>query len=208
MRLLVVVSVLLACLCGGLVAQTPVSGVQVIEKTSPSVALVVASVLGEEPKYGTAVIVRPDGVLLTAYHVVHGARAVQVRLKSGEVYDQVQLLAADERRDIAALRIPASALPAISVAELAKARPGAKAYVIGHPLALPWSASEGVVSAVRMADEVPGAGQGYRIIQFTAPASPGSSGGVLLDEQGGAWGIVVAQLPAGQNVNFPFQSRV
>lgn len=62
---------------------------------------------------------------------------------------------------------------------------------------LPWSVSNGVVSGVRAADELPGAGTGYRLMQFTAPASPGSSGGVL-----SAVALVVAALPQGQNLNF------
>jgi S1-C subfamily serine protease len=55
---------------------------------------------------------------------------------------------------------------------------------------------------VRAADELPGAGTGYRLMQFTAPASPGSSGGVLFDRKGAAVALVVAALPQGQNLNF------
>jgi hypothetical protein len=53
-----------------------------------------------------------------------------------------------------------------------------------------------------MADEVPGAGTGYRIIQFTAPVSAGSGGGVLMDARGNAIGLVVGSLNTGQNMNF------
>jgi hypothetical protein len=53
-----------------------------------------------------------------------------------------------------------------------------------------------------MADDVPGAGSGYRILQFTAPLSPGSSGGVLVDTEARILGIVVGSLSVGQNVNF------
>jgi hypothetical protein len=53
-----------------------------------------------------------------------------------------------------------------------------------------------------MAEEVPGAGSGYRLLQFTAPTAPGSSGGVLVDAQARALGIVVGFIAQGQNVNF------
>jgi hypothetical protein len=53
-----------------------------------------------------------------------------------------------------------------------------------------------------MADDVPGAGSGYRILQFTAPLSPGSSGGVLVDAEARILGIVVGSLSVGQNINF------
>jgi len=53
-----------------------------------------------------------------------------------------------------------------------------------------------------MADDVPGAGGGYRILQFTAPLAPGSSGGVLVDAEAKILGIVVGSFSVGQNVNF------
>src|SRR5207245_4581826 len=60
----------------------------------------------------------------------------------------------------------------------------------------------GILSATRMAEDVPGAGSGYRILQFTAPLSPGSSGGVLVDAEARILGIVVGSLSVGQNINF------
>lgn len=75
-------------------------------------------------------------------------------------------------------------------------------FAVKNGAGLPWTASSGVISAVRSADEVPGAGSGYRLLQFTAPLSPGSSGGVLVDGQARALAIVVGFLSAGQNVNF------
>lgn len=189
-----------------LFAQTPdsLSADQIVDKAYPSVALVLA---GRAPgqianSLGAAVVVHPNGILLTAYHVVKNAYSLQVRFKTGEVFDQVQLLGVDTRRDVAAIRISAAALPVLPIAIAAQARPGDAVAVVSHPASLQWSASTGVVSAYRLADEVPGAGTGYRLIQFTAPASPGSSGGVLIDSRGNALGLVVGSLPGGQNLNF------
>src|SRR5258708_35620578 len=53
-----------------------------------------------------------------------------------------------------------------------------------------------------MGDDVAGAGNGSRILQFTAPLSPGSSGGVLVDAEARVLGIVVGSLSVGQNINF------
>ena len=103
----------------------------------------------------------------------------------------MQLLGVDTRRDVAAIRISAAALPVLPIAIAARARPGDAVTVVSQPASLQWSASTGVVSAYRLADEVPGAGSGYRLIQFTAPASPGSSGGVLIDSRGNALGLVI-----------------
>jgi S1-C subfamily serine protease len=179
------------------------TGDQVVERAAPAVVLILAgSGDGRVSALGSGLILRPDGVVLTANHLVKGMREVQVRLKNGDVYDRVELIAADERRDIAALRIPAANLTALPVANSADVRAGASVYVVSNGAGLPWTASAGVLSAMRMADEVPGAGSGYRLLQFTAPTAPGSSGGVLVDAQARALGIVVGFIAEGQNVNF------
>lgn len=187
-------------------AQTPdepLSGDQIVEKAYPSVALVLAGrAPGQTTSLGAAVVVRQYGVLLTAYHVIKDAYAVQVRFKNGEIFDQVQLLGVDQRRDVAAIKVTAVALPLLALAASAQAKAGETISVVSHPAALPWSASTGVISAFRMADEVPGAGSGYRLIQFTAPSSSGSSGGVVIDNHGSALGLIVGTLTGGQNLNF------
>jgi Trypsin-like peptidase domain len=179
------------------------SGEQVVYHVSPAVVLILVSTgNGQVSAIGSGLIVRPDGIVLTANHVVKGMREVQVRLKNGDVYDRVELIAGDERRDVAALRIPASGLPVLPAANSAEVRAGSPVYAVSNGDGLPWTASSGVLSAARLADEVPGAGSGYRLLQFTASLSPGSSGGVLVDAQARALGIVVGSVTTGQNVNF------
>ncbi len=179
------------------------SGDQVVERVSPSaVSILVGKGDGQVAGVASGVIIRSDGVILTANHVVRGMREVQVRLKSGEIYDQVELMASDERRDVAALRIAATGLPVLPIGNSTNAASGATVFVVSNAVGLPWTASSGILSATRMADDVPGAGSGYRILQFTAPLSPGSSGGVLVDAEARILGIVVGSLSVGQNVNF------
>jgi len=179
------------------------SGDQVVDQVSPAVVLIlVSSGNGQVSGIGSGLIVRSDGIVLTANHVVKGMREVQVRLKSGDIYDHVELVSADERRDVAALRIPATGLPVLPMANSAEVRAGSTVYVVSNGAGLPWTASSGVLSATRQAEDVPGAGGGYRLHQFTAPLSPGSSGGVLVDAQARALGIVVGFITPGQNVNF------
>ncbi len=184
-------------------AAPALSGDQIVDKASPAVVLILAGPGdGRVAAIGSGLIVRSDGVVLTANHVVKGMRELQVRLKNGDIYDRVELIAADERRDIAALRVPATGLTVPAVANSGEVRAGAPVYVVSNGAGLPWTASSGVLSATRMADDVPGAGSGYRLLQFTAPLSPGSSGGVLVDAQARALGIVVGFISPGQNVNF------
>ncbi|HEY0547690.1 MAG TPA: trypsin-like peptidase domain-containing protein [Pyrinomonadaceae bacterium] len=200
---------LLACLLLALAAQAlsaqtaaPLTSEQIAERSSASVVLILTGMGGGRlEKAGTGLIVRPDGVILTAYHLIKDAREVQVRLKNGEAYDKVQLIASDERRDVAALRISATNLPLLPIGETDNAPVGERVYAISNPKLLAWTASDGILSAIRLADDVPGAGSGYRLLQFTAPVSEGSSGGVLIDDRGSALGLIVASA-GGQNLNF------
>ncbi len=179
------------------------AGQQIVQRVSPSVVLILTGTgEGNASGLSSGVILRADGVVFTAYHAIKNAKQVQVRLANGETYDQVELAGFDERRDVAALRIPATNLPALTAANSSDAKPGDPVYVIGNPKGLGSSVSAGVLSAVRPADEVPGAGSGYRLLQFTAPVSPGSSGGVVVDTKARALGIVVGTLAGGQSLNF------
>jgi hypothetical protein len=140
----------------------------------------------------TGVIVSKDGVILTALHSVRGALEVQVRLANGDVFDRVDLLGVDERRDIAALKISAGALPALTASNSSTLVSGDPVYAVTNSGGLTWSATEGILSAVRPADEIPGAGAGFRLLQFTAPVAPGSSGGALVDRTGSLIGIITS----------------
>jgi hypothetical protein len=131
-------------------------------------------------------------VLLTALHTVKGAAEVQVRLATGEVFDNVQMLGSDERRDVAALKISAGALPALAAGDSSRLHQGDPVFAITNSDGLSWSATEGIFSASRPADEVPGAGSGFRLLQFTAPVSPGASGGALVDRSGELVGIITS----------------
>lgn len=181
---------------------------KIIEKTMPEVVMILTGKGdGLLDKTGSGVIVRSDGVILTAYHVIKDASQVQIRLKSGEIYDKVDLIAFDERRDTAALKISATNLPA---AKISAEEPtiGEKVFVVSNPQSLGWTVADGILSGVRMADEIPNAGRGFKVLQFSAPVSGGSSGGLLTNEKGEAIGLIVATLSPGQNLNFaiPFPS--
>lgn len=100
------------------VVWSALSNEQIIERANPSVALVLVSrtpVAGQPVALGAAVVVRPNGILLTAYHLIGDAYSIQLRFKNGEVFDRVQMLGYNERRDDAAIRITAAALPAMQV---------------------------------------------------------------------------------------------
>lgn len=170
--------------------QRALSPAEVAARADSSLAVVLAGKSANQPAVaGVAVAIRPNGVLLTAYHLLKDARAVQVRLNNGETFDRVQLLGVDARRDIAAIRITAtlSVLPTGGPAESAA---GDKVTLVSLGVPPQWTPAEGSLSGYSMADEVPGAGQGYRVIRFQATGLPLIfNGGVLLDSQARVLGL-------------------
>ena len=138
----------------------------------------------------TGVIISPNGVLLTAFHAIKGAADVQIRLANGDVFDRVELLGSDERRDVAALRIFGGGLAALATGSTGAITQGDPVYAVTNANGLAWSATEGILSAFRPAQEVQGAGSGFRILQFSAPVAPGSSGGALVDRTGSLIGVI------------------
>jgi hypothetical protein len=171
----------------------------IFERTKAATVVILSGEgAGRLTSIATGVIVSKDGVLLTALHAVKGVGEVQIRMSNGDVFDHVDLLGSDERRDIAALKIPAGSLPALVPGNTADLAQGDPVYAVTNAAGLTWSATEGILSATRSADEVPGAGSGYRLLQFTAPVAPGSSGGALVDKSGALIGIITGgRGPAG-----------
>jgi hypothetical protein len=144
---------------------------------------------GRLQSIATGVIISKDGVLLTALHAIKGAAEVQVRTASGEAFDHVELLGFDDRRDVAALKISAGDLSPLTPGTSQNLAQGDPVYAVTNANGLAWSATEGILSAVRSAEEV-GAGSGFHLLQFTAPIAPGSSGGALVDRTGALVGII------------------
>jgi len=177
-------------------APTPTSGPgdseQVLKAEQAMALVLVGDGSGRVTSVSVGVVIRPDGVLLTSYHALKGASEVQVRLQSGEVYDQVSLTGFDERRDVAALHIAAQGLAALPSSAAETAAPGDKINVLTVSGDLAWTACEGVLGRTTLADGVAGAGRGYRVMEFTAPLPADSIGGALVNSHGQLLGILTA----------------
>lgn len=164
---------------------------EIFEHTKAATVIVLAGEgAGRLHSIATGAVISKDGVILTALHAIKGAAEVQVRMANGEVFDRVELLGSDERRDVAALKISAGGLPNLVPRSKAVLVAGDPVYAVTNGNGLTWSATEGIISATRPADEIPGAGSGFRLLQFSAPIAPGSSGGALVDKAGELVGII------------------
>lgn len=153
---------------------------------------------GNKTGQGSA-FVWDQGYLVTNAHVVAGASWVEVYTEAGDsMGTAAYALHVDTERDLAVLPWPHDASDGLSLVANAPSR-GDKVFAFGAPLGLEGTMSNGIVSALRSIDEV-------RYIQTTAPISPGSSGGPLVDEQGNIVGVVSAYMQDGQNLNLAISS--
>ena len=141
---------------------------------------------------GSGVVVKEDGTFITCYHVIDGATSIFVKTNSGKVYKVNGYRYLNKEQDIAILTLDTSdTFKPIKIPIHQSPNIGSKVYTISNPEGTQFTFTDGILS------------QEYKgILQFTAPISPGSSGGALLDEHGHLIGIINSQIKNGQNINF------
>ena len=145
---------------------------------------------------GSGVIVDgARGFVITNFHVVENARAVEVILKDGRHFpaDPVALA---PNVDLAVLRIGARDLPSVPLADSRKLEVGDYVVAIGNPFGLGQTVTSGIISAI---DRPLGQGDTRRFIQTDAPINPGNSGGALIDLHGELVGINTALFSPSQS---------
>lgn len=169
-----------------------------VKRVKPTVvAIATYDSSGEALMTGSGFFLRP-GQVVTNLHVVRGAARAEIKTLDGKgkVYPVTGALAVDEEGDLALLSVEMP-LERARTSELASELPdeGETIFVIGNPLKLEGSVTDGIVSAVR---EVPNS---YRIIQITAPISHGNSGSPVFNLRGQVLGVVTVKVTNGQNIN-------
>src|SRR6266403_2163451 len=138
---------------------------------------------------GSGFIVRPDGYILTNFHVVEGADKIDVKLKDGREFSG-KVVGTDEKTDIAVIKIDAKDLPAAQLGDSEAVRVGQFAFAIGAPFKLDYTFTYGVVSGKGRSKLL--ATSGYSIsdyLQTDASINPGNSGGPLCDIDGKVVGM-------------------
>ncbi len=174
----------------------PLTPAQIARQALPAVVQVVSYGRDRESlRRGSGFIVGAEGLVLTSHHVLRDARSVEVITSEGEIYEVVSVSGEDLRHDLAVLRIAGFGLPVLELGETTGIEVGEPVTVIGSPLGLANTVSNGLLSAQREME-------GSRVLQISAPISTGSSGGPVFDSRGRVIGILAGYYPRGQNVNF------
>ncbi|CAN5400712.1 hypothetical protein BH10ACI1_BH10ACI1_11930 [soil metagenome] len=175
---------------------------QLVKRIKPSaVAIETFDSRGNTLSRGSGFFVANDRII-TNRHVIEKSARVEIHLMNGAKYTAKGVLAIDGEGDLALLQVDVPKELAVPLM-IVQAAPleGESIVVIGNPFGLEGSVSNGIVSAVR---EIPGYG---KIIQITAPISPGSSGSPVVNMRGQVIGVASLQAAEGQSLNFAVPSE-
>ncbi len=191
--------------------------IEAVNKASPAVVSIVASTVSLDPSQedstsqqgiGTGFIVRSDGIILTASHVVSDRSINYKVVTSGEKTYDVKKIDIDPSLDFAILKVEAKDLPILNLGDSDSVQTGQLVLAIGNALGrFTNSVTHGIVSGIGRGvtpTDAAGISQGTleNVIQTDAALNPGNSGGPLLDLNGSAIGINFATTVGAENIGF------
>ena len=152
---------------------------------------------GKHISTGSGFIIGSNGIIVTNYHVISKCMVANntliVKMENGAFFPLTKIVNYDEENDVAVFKVDGKELPTVNLAKNYKPKQGESIVVIGSPLGLETTVSDGIISSIRGKDG---------IIQITAPVSPGSSGSPVFNSKGEVVGVATFLIEGGQNLNF------
>ena len=191
--------ILLPCGIPAANAQTPQ---QIAKKAlAATVLLVMEDASGKPLGFGSGFFVDTN-LIATNFHVIEGATRGTAKLVGQETEYTIEgVTALDENHDLAILQVSSSGVQPLPLGDSDTVEIGDTVYVAGNPKGfLEGTFSDGIISGVR-------GSVGAKRLQMTAPISPGSSGGPVLNDNGKVIGVSFATFHGGQNLNFVIPSN-
>jgi S1-C subfamily serine protease len=170
---------------------------RLVKRVQPAVVTVITYNARDEALFqGTGFFITPGGSFLTNCHVLAQAARAEVRDSQGRCYPVKGVVAADRSWDlvVAAVACLPEEVPFLKITD-AIPEVGERGAVVGRPLGLEQTLSDGVISAFRRTS----AGS---YLQISAPVSTGSSGSPVVNMRGEVVGVTSLQVIRGQNLNF------
>ena len=155
---------------------------------------------GETLGFGSGFFVRQD-LVATNYHVIEGAARGTAKLVGKSTKYTIEgVTATNTYNDLVLLKVSASGIKPLPLGNSDRVKIGERVYVVGNPKGLEGTFSDGIISSKR-------GGYSNQRLQMTAPISPGSSGGPVLNTRGEVIGISFMMVEGGQNLNFAIASN-
>jgi len=190
--LLLLALVLIVSVASG---QTALTTAQVAKRVSPSVVVIQGNTDSGDV-LGSGFVVSKDGKIVTNLHVIRDMKTASVQLANGETFDSVSVLAVDERRDLAIVKVAGFDLPVLALGNSDALTVGELLVIVGSPRGLEGTVTAGILSSVR------DSGEGFKVLQTDAAVNPGNSGGPLLNNKGQPIGVVSFKLRSAEGLNF------
>ena len=169
---------------------------KIAQNAFPSVVLLVMEDTNGQPvSLGSGFFVKDD-IVVTNLHVIESAARGYAKIVGQKPkYEIKGIVGIDTQRDLGLLKIAGVKAPFLTLGDINQVAVGDEVYAIGNPQGLEGTFSQGIVSSIRqIGSDI--------LFQITAPISPGSSGGPVLNALGKVIGIAVATFSGGQNLNF------
>ncbi len=152
----------------------------------------------EQRGVGSGFVLDASGLVVTNHHVITGSSGIKVTLQDGRSFE-AKVVGQDPSSDLALLKIKASGLPTLRLAEAGRVRVGEWVVAIGSPLGLSTTVTAGIVSALNRDVAI---NERVAFIQTDAPINPGNSGGPLLNLEGEVIGVNTAIAARAQGIGF------
>lgn len=163
--------------------------------------------VAQNNKMGSGMIVSPDGHIVTNWHVINGASQVTVQLSDGRALP-ARIAGADQRSDIAVLKIDATGLAPIAFGDSESVRVGQMVFAVGNPFGLQETVTQGIISAKGRRTTSEAANEFF---QTSTTINPGNSGGPLIDIRGKVIGInnfIISRSGGSEGIGFAIPSNV
>lgn len=165
-----------------------------------TVLLVMEDNRGQPLSLGSGFFVS-DGLIASNFHVVEGSSRGYAKLVGVDTKFNIEgITAIDRDRDLVLLKVNSQQPKVLSIGNSDNVQTGEPIYAVGNPQGLEGTFSQGIISSIRDIGT-------DKILQITAPISPGSSGGPVLNLKGEVIGVSVATFRGGQNLNFAIPSN-
>lgn len=156
------------------------TNITVYERISPAIVSIVAQ-LSDGVSEGTGCVVNRQGLILTGFHVVEGAKEIEVTTSNGQTYVAKLIAKPQNKRDLALLKIePKGDLTVVKFGDSENVKVGQKVLSIGNPFGFSNTLTQGIISRI---DYV------KNRFQTDAAINPGCSGGPILNSSGEVIGI-------------------
>jgi S1-C subfamily serine protease len=178
------------------------NNIAVYKKALPSVVNITSTAMAYDFFYGavpqqgmgSGFVIDSEGHILTNFHVVEGARQLEVTTSDKKKY-KAQIVGTDPVHDLAVIQIPEKSVAKAEIGDSKNLVVGQKVYAIGNPFGLSGTMTRGIISSIRSL-------KGQRgfideAIQTDAAINPGNSGGPLLNARGQVIGINTMILTGG-----------